>query len=91
VILPLARPSLAALATLQFLFIWNDFLYPLVFTSSDGVRTVMLGLLAVQGQFTVAFGTQAALSVIASIPTVLIFLAFQRHFVKGLLAGSIKG
>jgi ABC-type glycerol-3-phosphate transport system permease component len=91
VVLPLARPSLAALATLQFLFIWNDFLYPLVFTSSDGVRTVMLGLLAVQGQFTVAFGTQAALSVIASIPTVLIFLVFQRHFVKGLLAGSIKG
>lgn len=91
VMLPLARPALAALATLQFVFIWNDFLYPLVFTQSDGVRTVMLGLLAVQGQFTVAYGTQGALAVLASAPTVLVFLIFQKYFVRGLLAGSVKG
>lgn len=91
VMLPLARPALAALATLQFVFIWNDFLYPLVFTQSDGVRTVMLGLLAVQGQFTVAYGTQGALAVLASAPTVLVFLIFQKFFVRGLLAGSVKG
>ena len=91
VMLPLARPAIAALATLQFTFIWNDFLYPLVFTTDDDVRTIMLGLLAAQGQFTVAFGNQAALAVIASIPTVLVFLAFQRHFIRGLLAGAIKG
>ena len=91
VMLPLARPALAALATLQFTFIWNDFLYPLVFTTDDDVRTVMLGLLAVQGQFTVAFGSQAALAVIASVPTVLIFIVFQQHFVRGLLAGAVKG
>lgn len=91
VMMPLSRPALAALATLQFTFIWNDFLYPLVFTTSDDARTIMLGLLAVRGQFTVAYGNQAALSVLASIPTVLIFLVFQRHFVRGLLAGAIKG
>lgn len=91
VMLPLARPALAALAVLQFVFIWNDFLYPLVFTQSDGVRTVMLGLLAVQGQFTVAYGTQGALAVLASAPTVLVFLIFQKYFVRGLLAGSVKG
>ena len=91
VMLPLARPALAALATLQFVFIWNDFLYPLAFTQSDGVRTVMLGLLAVQGQFTVAYGVQGALAVAASAPTVLVFLIFQKHFVRGLMAGSVKG
>lgn len=91
VMVPLARPALAALATLQFVFIWNDFLYPLVFTQSDGVRTVMLGLLAVQGQFTVAYGVQGALAVAASLPTVLVFLIFQKHFVRGLMAGSVKG
>lgn len=91
VMAPLARPALAALATLQFVFIWNDFLYPLVFTQSDGVRTVMLGLLAVQGQFTVAYGVQGALAVAASLPTVLVFLIFQKHFVRGLMAGSVKG
>ena len=91
VMLPLARPSLAALATLQFTFIWNDFLYPLAFTSArDDVATIMLGLLNVKGQFTVAYGTQASLAVIASIPTVAIFFIFQKHFVRGLLSGALK-
>ena len=91
VMLPLARPALAALATLQFTFIWNDFLYPLVFTSArDDVATIMLGLLNVKGQFTVAYGTQASLAVIASIPTVVIFFIFQKHFVRGLLSGALK-
>ena len=91
VMLPLARPALAALATLQFTFIWNDFLYPLVFTSArDDVATIMLGLLNVKGQFTVAYGTQASLAVIASIPTVVVFFIFQKHFVRGLLSGALK-
>ena len=91
VMLPLARPALAALATLQFTFIWNDFLYPLVFTSGrDDVATIMLGLLNVKGQFTVAYGTQASLAVIASIPTVVVFFVFQKHFVRGLLSGALK-
>ncbi|MYE08764.1 MAG: carbohydrate ABC transporter permease [Acidimicrobiaceae bacterium] len=91
VMVPLARPALAALATLQFTFIWNDFLYPLVFTSArDDVATIMLGLLNVKGQFTVAYGTQASLAVIASIPTVVIFFVFQKHFVRGLLSGALK-
>ncbi len=91
VMLPLARPALAALATLQFTFIWNDFLYPLVFTSArDDVATIMLGLLNVKGQFTVAYGTQASLAVIASVPTVVVFFIFQKHFVRGLLSGALK-
>ena len=91
VMLPLARPALAALATLQFTFIWNDFLYPLVFTSArDDVATIMLGLLNVKGQFTVAYGNQASLAVIASIPTVVVFFIFQKHFVRGLLSGALK-
>ena len=91
VMLPLARPALAALATLQFTFIWNDFLYPLVFTSArDDVATIMLGLLNVKGQFTVAYGNQASLAVIASVPTVVVFFVFQKHFVRGLLSGALK-
>ena len=91
VMLPLARPPLAALATLQFTFIWNDFLYPLVFTSArDDVATIMLGLLNAKGQFTVAYGTQASLAVIASVPTVVVFFIFQKHFVRGLLSGALK-
>ena len=91
IMLPLSRPSLAALATLQFTWIWNDFLYPLVFTRSDNMRTVMVGVLALQGQYSVAYGAQAAMSVMASIPTLLVFLIFQRQFIHGLAAGAIKG
>ena len=91
VILPVARPALAALATLQFTFIWNDFLYPLVFTRSDGMRTVMVGILSLQGQFSIAYGTQAAMAVLASLPTIAVFIAFQKHFIAGITTGAVKG
>lgn len=91
IVLPIARPALAALATLQFTFIWNDFLYPLVFTRSDDVHTVMVGILSLKGQFSIAYGVQAAMAVLASLPTVAVFIAFQRHFIAGLTAGAVKG
>lgn len=91
IVLPMTRPALAALATLQFTFIWNDFLYPLVFTRSDEVRTVMVGILSLQGQFSVAYGVQAAMAIIASLPTIAIFIVFQKHFIAGLTTGAVKG
>jgi multiple sugar transport system permease protein len=91
VVLPLSRPALAALATLQFTFIWNDFLYPLIFTRTDQAQTIMVGLLNLQGQYSTAYGAQAALSVIASVPTVLVFLFFQKQFIAGLTTGAVKG
>lgn len=91
IMLPLSRPALAALATLQFTWIWNDFLYPLVFTRSDSMRTVMVGVLALQGQYSVAYGAQAAMSVLASVPTLAVFLIFQKQFIQGLAAGAVKG
>jgi len=90
-VLPITKPALAALATLQFTFIWNDFLYPLVFTRSDDVKTVMVGLLALQGPYTTAYGIQAAVAICASIPTILIFFFFQKQFTAGLTSGAVKG
>lgn len=91
VVLPLSLPALAVLATLQFTWIWNDFLWPLIFTQSDEMRTIMIGIVNLRGQYTVAWGVQGALSLIASIPTLLIFLFFQRYFVKGMTMGAVKG
>ncbi len=91
VMLPLSLPSLAVLATLQFTWIWNDFLWPVIFTRSDDVRTVMFGLASLRGQYTVAYGTQAAMAVFASVPTLLIFIFFQKYFIRGLTLGSVKG
>lgn len=91
VALPLSLPALAVLATLQFTWIWNDFLWPLIFTQSDEKRTIMVGIVNLRGQYTVAWGVQGALSLIASLPTLLIFLFFQRYFIKGMTMGAVKG
>ncbi|MCB1499115.1 MAG: carbohydrate ABC transporter permease [Bauldia sp.] len=89
--LPVSLPAIAVLATLQFTWIWNDFLWPLIFTQSDDVRTIMLGLVFLRGQYTVAWGVQGALALLASLPTLLVFLFFQRYFIRGLTMGAVKG
>ena len=91
VALPVSLPALAVLATLQFTWIWNDFLWPLIFTQSDEKRTIMLGIVSLKGQYSVAWGVQGAMSLVASLPTLIVFLFFQRYFIKGMTLGAIKG
>lgn len=91
VALPISLPALAVLATLQFTWIWNDFLWPLIFTQSDDKRTIMLGMVSLKGQYSVAWGVQGALSLIATLPTLIVFLFFQRYFIKGMTMGAVKG
>lgn len=91
IMLPVSLPALAVLATLQFTWIWNDFLYPIIFTKSDSARTIMVGLITLQGQYSVAWGAQGAMAVIASIPTLLVFILFQRYFISGMTLGAVKG
>ena len=79
------------LATLQFTWIWNDFLWPLIFTQSDSSRTIMIGIVAQRGQYQVAWGIQGAMSLVASLPTLFVFLFFQRYFISGLTTGAVKG
>jgi len=91
VMLPISLPALAVLATLQFTWIWNDFLWPLILTQSDSQRTIMVGLVTLKGQYSVAWGVQGAMAVIASIPTLVIFIFFQRYFIQGMTLGAVKG
>jgi multiple sugar transport system permease protein len=91
VALPISLPAVAVLATLQFTWIWNDFLWPLIFTQSDDKRTVMLGLVFLRGQYSVAWGVQGALALLSSLPTLFVFLFFQRYFIRGLTMGAVKG
>lgn len=91
IVLPLSRPALGALATLQFTFIWNDFLYPLILARSESAQTVMVGILNMAGQYSTAYGAQAALSIFASLPTIFVFLVFQKQFIAGLTTGAVKG
>lgn len=89
--LPISLPAIAVLATLQFTWIWNDFLWPLIFIQSDSKRTIMIGIVFLRGQYTVAWGIQGALSLIASLPTLIVFLFFQRYFIHGMTTGAVKG
>jgi multiple sugar transport system permease protein len=90
VIVPLSLPALAVLATLQFTWIWNDFLWPLIFTRSEDAKTIMAGINALKGQYSVAWANQAAMSIIASIPAIVVFILFQRYFIAGLTLGAVK-
>jgi len=91
IILPLAKPALAVLVILQFTWIWNEFLWGLVLTQTEQARPLTLGLYNLQGMFTVEWNVQTAGANIATIPTIIVFLAFQRYFIKGITLGAVKG
>ncbi|WP_329361365.1 carbohydrate ABC transporter permease [Streptomyces sp. NBC_01483] len=89
--LPLCRPALAALGTLEFTWIYNDFLWALIFISNPDKLPVTSSLNNLRGQFFTDYNLLAAGSVLVALPTILVFLLLQRHFVAGLTLGSTKG
>ena len=91
VIMPLCRPALAALATLLFTFIYNDFFWGLLLLKDGDRRAITAALNNIQGQFFTNTNLLAAGALLAAVPTILVFLALQRHFVSGLTLGSTKG
>jgi ABC-type glycerol-3-phosphate transport system permease component len=91
IMLPLARPGLMTVALLEFLWSWNDLLLPLVFLVTDDLRTLPVGMLFFQGRFTIDYGLMSAGVLILSLPVTILFLVFQRDFVKGLASGALKG
>lgn len=90
VILPLGKPIMAALAVLFFLANWNAFIWPLAITNSNSLDVIQLGISAFQGQFSSAWNLILAASVIAAIPTIVIFLIGQRWLVDSLKTTGIK-
>ncbi|HET7140672.1 MAG TPA: carbohydrate ABC transporter permease [Arthrobacter sp.] len=91
IILPLCRPALAALATLEVVFIYNDYFWPLLFIQSGDRLPVTTAINNLQGTFLSNYNLLAAGATITVIPTLVVYLALQRHFVAGLTLGSSKG
>ncbi|MGZ6913369.1 MAG: carbohydrate ABC transporter permease [Acidimicrobiia bacterium] len=91
VAVPLARPAIAALAVFGFLGAWNQYLWPLLATRDDRLRTVQIGLKHLRDTQLNDFGVTFAGTVIAVLPIVILLLAFQKHLVRGLTAGAVKG
>lgn len=90
VVLPLVRPALAALAVLEFTFIWNDYFWALVLVQSDTARPVTAGLQALAGQWLASWQLMSAGALVAAAPSIVVFFAMQRHFIAGLTLGAIK-
>jgi multiple sugar transport system permease protein len=90
VVLPLVRPALAALAVLEFTFIWNDYFWALVLVQSDSARPVTAGLQALAGMWLASWQLMSAGALIAAAPSVAIFFVMQRHFIAGLTLGAVK-
>jgi ABC-type glycerol-3-phosphate transport system permease component len=91
IVLPLALPGIATLAIFTFLSAWNDFLWPLLVTSSDQMRTLPVGVALLARKNTINWGDTMAGTVLASVPMIVVFLVLQRRFIEGLTAGAVKG
>lgn len=91
VALPHSLPALATLGIFSFLFSWNDFLWPLIVTTSPEMRTVQLGLAMFSGRYGTRWTLLAAGSVTATLPAILAFLVGQRWLVRGISLGGVKG
>ncbi len=91
IMMPLTLPAMAALATLEFTWIFNDFLWALILVQNDKLKPVTTGLAALRGQYVMDWTVIISGSLIATMPTVLVFLFLQRYFIAGLTLGATKG
>jgi multiple sugar transport system permease protein len=90
VVVPLMKPALAALSTLLFTWIWNDFLWALILIQSDELKPITFGLQNLRGQWVSSYQLQSAGALIAALPPIAIFVLLQKHFIKGLTMGASK-
>ncbi len=89
--IPLAMPALGALAALTFLGTWNMYLWPLVVTNAESLRTAQIALRFISSDEAVRYNIVGAAAVIILLPTLIAFLIAQRAFVRGIAMGSLKG
>jgi ABC-type glycerol-3-phosphate transport system permease component len=90
VMLPLARPAVVTVAIIYFVWIFNDFMWPLVYLTNNEMRTVTLGMMNFQGQYSSATTLKTAALMLATLPPVIVFLIFRRQIQGGLVDGALK-
>lgn len=90
IVMPLARGPLAALGALTFLASWNNFLWPLIVVGSTRMTTVPLGLSQFRGSNATDYGQVLAVSMLAAIPVILVFLVLRRHIVASFASSGLK-
>lgn len=90
IVMPLTLPALAALATLEFTWVFNDYLWAIILLRSDTLRPVTAGLATLRGQYNTDWPVITAGALLATIPTLIVFVFLQRYFIQGLTLGSGK-
>lgn len=90
IILPIAKPVLAVLTIFSFMWRWNDFLWPLLVINNPKLYTVQLAIANFSGQYSVDWSSLLAMAVLTMIPVLIIFLIFQKQFVRGMVVSGMK-
>jgi ABC-type glycerol-3-phosphate transport system permease component len=90
IVIPLSLPALLTLVVVNALYVWNDLLIAIIFLQDDSKRTLMAGISVFQGRYNDQIPLTMAGMVFASAPMIILYLAFQKHYIQGLMAGSVK-
>lgn len=91
VLVPISVPGIVSVGIYTFMLAWNEFLFALTLTKTTDMRTVPVGIQLLMGQHSYEWNQMMAMSVLGSLPVLLLFLFFQRFFMAGMTAGSVKG
>ena len=91
IIIPLSKPILASCALVNLNFVWNEFIFALVFIEDMRKMTIPIGLMAFKGQLRIDYVVLLAGIVIATLPMIVIFMVLQKQFIRGLASGAVKG
>ena len=90
IVLPLSAPALVTLLVVNSLYVWNDLLIAIIFLQDDAKRTLMAGISVFQGRYNNQVPLTMAGMVIASAPMLILYISFQKYFIRGLMAGAVK-
>ncbi|MCZ8513248.1 carbohydrate ABC transporter permease [Paenibacillus filicis] len=91
IFLPVIKPAIGALAIFAFTYTWNDFLWQLVMLSDHAKMTINVGIATMVTEYVANYGLQMAAATLGFLPVFVMFIGFQRYFVKGITMGSLKG
>nr|MBQ4318147.1 carbohydrate ABC transporter permease [Clostridia bacterium] len=89
--LPLSKPVLASLGVLKFTGTWNEYTWPLIMARSDSMKTVQVALTLFRNESEIRWNLMMAATILISLSVYIVFGCAQKHFVNGILAGSVKG
>jgi multiple sugar transport system permease protein len=90
VLVPISVPGMVSVGTYTFMIAWNEYLFALTLTRTEDMRTVPIGIQLLMGQHSYEWNEMMAMSILGSLPVLLLFLFFQRYFIGGLTSGSLK-